>query len=93
MQKNSDKTVAAISVVVVTAARLAAVVGKQLEHEIEQLRGFCDFHFGHWFARSRSGVTNAAYHGLPRSASSLAYRKTIGSTELGLLFLRYQPMY
>src|SRR5271169_4402903 len=53
-QKSADKTVAAVSVII-TAARPVAVVGKKLEHEIEQLHRFCDFGFGHWFDRSRSG--------------------------------------
>ena len=32
------------------------VVGKKLKHQIEQLYRFCEFHFGHWFDRSRSGL-------------------------------------
>ena len=56
MQKSADKAVAAVSVII-TAARPAAVVGKKLEHEIEQLHRFCDFRFGHWFERSRFRVT------------------------------------
>src|SRR6516162_2486490 len=54
MQKSADKAVAAVSVII-RAARPVAVVGKKLEHEIEQLHRFCDFRFGHWFDRSRSG--------------------------------------
>jgi len=54
MQKSADKTVAAVSIIV-TATRPVAVVGKKLEHEIEQLHRFCDLRFGHWFDRSRSG--------------------------------------
>ena len=54
MQKSADKAVTAVSVVI-TAARPVAVVGKKLEHEIEQLHCFCDFRFGHWFDRSLSG--------------------------------------
>ena len=54
MQKSADKAMAAISVIV-TAACPVAVVGKKLEHEIEQLHGFCDFRLGHWFDRFRSG--------------------------------------
>jgi ribosomal protein S3 len=56
MEKSTDKAVAAISVIV-TAARPVAVVGKKLEHEIEQLHRFCEFRFGHWFDRSRAEVT------------------------------------
>jgi len=32
-----------------------AVVGKELEHEIEQLHCFVDVRLGHGFDRSRSG--------------------------------------
>jgi ribosomal protein S3 len=46
VQKSANKTVAAVSVVI-TAARPMAVVGKKLEHQIEQLYRFCDFRFGH----------------------------------------------
>jgi hypothetical protein len=53
VQKSANKTVVAVSVVI-TAARPVAVVGKKLEHQIEQLYRFCDFRFGHWFDRSRS---------------------------------------
>ena len=56
MQKSADKAVAAVSVII-TAARPVAVVGKKREHEIEQLHRFCDVRFGHWFDRSRSGIT------------------------------------
>ena len=52
MQESAHKAVAAVSVII-TAARPVAVVGKKLEHEIEQLHHFCDFRFGHWFDRSR----------------------------------------
>jgi ribosomal protein S3 len=54
MEESADKAVAAVSVAI-TAARPAVVVGKKLEHEIEQLHGFCDFGVTHWFDRSRSG--------------------------------------
>ena len=54
MQKSADKAMAAVSVVI-TAARPVAVVGKILEHQIEQLHRLCDFDFRHWFDRSRSG--------------------------------------
>ena len=36
MQQSADKAVAAVSIII-TAARLVAVVGKMLEHQIEQL--------------------------------------------------------
>jgi hypothetical protein len=64
MQKSADKAVAAVSVII-TAARPVSVVGKKLEHEIEQLHRFCDLRFGHSFDRSRSEVTNSGYHGPP----------------------------
>jgi hypothetical protein len=54
MQESAHKAVAAVPIII-TAAGPAAVVGKKLEHEIEQLYGFCDVRFGHWFERSRSG--------------------------------------
>src|SRR5215510_15992872 len=54
LQKSADKTVAAISVVI-TAARPVAVVGKILEHQVEQLHPLCDLAFWHWFECSRSG--------------------------------------
>jgi ribosomal protein S3 len=64
MQESADKAVAAVSVII-TAARPVSVVGKKLEHEIEQLHRFCDLRFGHWFDRSPSEVTNSGYHGPP----------------------------
>lgn len=53
MQKSADKAVAPISIIVI-AARPMVLVGKELEHEIEQPHGFCDFCFGHWVDRFRS---------------------------------------
>src|SRR5262249_60782940 len=47
MQKSADKAVAAVSVIV-TAERPVVVVGKMLEHEVEQLHRLCDLRFGHW---------------------------------------------
>jgi hypothetical protein len=32
-----------------------AVVGKMLEHQVEQLHRLCDFRVRHWFERSRCG--------------------------------------
>src|SRR5205814_9812881 len=60
MQKSADKAVAAVSVIV-TATRPVAVVGKMLEHQIEQLHRLCDFGFRHWFERS-AAATNVPYH-------------------------------
>src|SRR4029077_12563391 len=54
MQKSADKAVAAVSVII-TAARPVAVVGKILEHQVEQLHPLCDLAFWHWFECSRSG--------------------------------------
>jgi len=54
MQKSTDKAVAAVSVII-TAARPVAVVGKILEHQVEQLHPLCDLAFWHWFECSRSG--------------------------------------
>ena len=53
MQKSADKAVAAVSVVI-TAVRPVAVVGKMLEHQVEQLHRLRDLGFRHWFERSRS---------------------------------------
>ena len=47
MQKSADKAVAALSVII-RAARPMAVVGKELEHVIEQLHRFVDVHLEHW---------------------------------------------
>jgi hypothetical protein len=46
MQKSADKAMAAISVII-TAARPVAVVGKMLEHQVEQLHRLCDLGFRH----------------------------------------------
>jgi hypothetical protein len=46
MQKSAKKAVAAVSIII-TAPCPVAVVGKKLEHMIEQLHRFCDSHFGH----------------------------------------------
>ena len=48
MEKSADKAVAAVSVII-TAARPVAVVGKILEHQVEQLHPLCDLGFEHWF--------------------------------------------
>jgi hypothetical protein len=66
MQESADKAVA-IVVIVITAARPVAVIGKKLKHKIEQLHRFGDFRFGHWVGSSRSGITYSAYHRPPRS--------------------------
>jgi hypothetical protein len=63
-----------------------AVVGKKLEHEIEQLHCFCDIHLRHGFDRSRSR-NNSAYHQRPQSASPIAHGGAIGSISDGSLFL------
>jgi hypothetical protein len=53
MQKSADKAVAAVPVII-TAARPVAVVGKMLEHQVEQLHRLRDLRFQHWFEHSRS---------------------------------------
>jgi ribosomal protein S3 len=53
MQKSADKAVPAVSVIV-AATRPVVVVGKKLEHQIEQLHRLADFGFRHWFDPSRS---------------------------------------
>src|SRR5690348_18412339 len=77
MQESADKTMAAVSVLI-TAARPLAVVGKMLEHRIQQLHRLRDLDFRHWFERSRSWqrthrITRPAIH------SATYYRKLIGS--------------
>jgi hypothetical protein len=54
MEKSADKAMAAVSIIV-AAAYPVAVVGKNLDHDIEQLHRFCDFRFGHWFDGAQSG--------------------------------------
>ena len=44
MQKSADQAMAAIPIII-TAARPVAIVGKILEHEIEQLHRLCDLGF------------------------------------------------
>ena len=51
MQNSADKAVATISVVI-TATCPVAVVGKMLEHQIEQLHRLRHLVFRHWFERS-----------------------------------------
>src|SRR6266446_2634184 len=62
MQKSADKAVAAIPVDI-TAASPAAVVGKMLEHQVEQLHRLCLFRFRHWFDRSRCGKERTVSRG------------------------------
>src|SRR5215813_6511091 len=64
MPNGADKAMAAVSVVI-TAARPVAIVGKKLEHEIEQLHRFCDFRFEHRFACLRSGLQTHGITGRP----------------------------
>jgi hypothetical protein len=54
MQEGADKAMAAVSVIIM-AARPVAVVGKMIEHQVEQLHRLHDLGFQHWFDRSRSG--------------------------------------
>jgi hypothetical protein len=51
MQKSADEAMAAVSVVI-TAARPVAVVGKMLEHEIQQLHRLRDLGIRHGLGRS-----------------------------------------
>jgi hypothetical protein len=51
MHESADQAAAAIAVVI-TAVGPVAVVGKKLEHVIEQLHRFCSFRFGHRFDHS-----------------------------------------
>ena len=46
MQKRADQAAAAVAVII-AAARPVTVVGKMLKHQVEQLRRFGDFRFGH----------------------------------------------
>jgi hypothetical protein len=70
MQKSADKTMAAVSVVI-TAARPVAVVGKILEHQIEQMHRLRDLGFRHWFKRSRSWQRTHRITRRPQSAAPL----------------------
>jgi len=70
MQKSADKAVAAVSVAI-TAARPVAVVGKVLEHHLEQLHPLCNLGFLHWFERSRSGQRTHSNTRLPSPAAAL----------------------
>ena len=51
MQQGADKAMAAFSIII-GAARPMAVVGKELEHEVEQLHCLGDLGLQHWFDRS-----------------------------------------
>ena len=55
--------------VIVTAPGPVAVVGKKVEHQIEQLHRLADFGFWHWFDPSQSRVTHEVYHRPQRAAS------------------------
>jgi hypothetical protein len=48
MQESADQAAAAVSIVI-TAACPVAVVGKMLEHQVEQPHRLCDLGFRHWF--------------------------------------------
>jgi hypothetical protein len=50
MQKSADKKVAAVSIII-TAARPVGIVGKILEHQVEQVHRLCDLGFRHSFGR------------------------------------------
>jgi hypothetical protein len=52
MQKCANKASAAVSVLI-TTARPVAVVGKVLEHQVEQLHRLCHLRFRHWVDRSQ----------------------------------------
>jgi hypothetical protein len=85
-QKRADKAMAAVSVII-TAPRPVAVIGKMLDHKVEQLHGLSDLSFRHWLECSRSEVTAEPYHRPPQSAFPRAYGKATGSAKLGSLFL------
>ena len=86
IQKSADQAVAAVSVVI-TAARPVVVVGKVLEHQVEQLHRLRDLGFRHRFERFPSvHKKNAPYHAPPQSAVRPAHGKLIGSTKPGSLF-------
>jgi hypothetical protein len=77
-KQSADKAMAAAAVVI-AAARPVAVVGKMVEHQVEQLHRLGDFGFRHWLDHSRSGVRAEAYHRPAQSASPRAYGKTQNS--------------
>jgi hypothetical protein len=53
MQESADQTMTAVSIIV-TAACPVGVVGKKLEHEVEQLHSFSGFRVRHKSIRPRS---------------------------------------
>ena len=81
--ESADKTVAAVSVI--TAARPVAVVGKMLEHQVEQLHRLGDLGFRHWFERSRSGVRVNPITGRRNPHRCAAHVKAIGDALGGRL--------
>jgi hypothetical protein len=84
MQKSADQAMAAVSVVI-TAARPVAVVGKMLEHQVEQLHRLRDLGFRMGLSAPDPGngrtVSRAASIG-----SAGAHGRLIGSTKFGSLF-------
>ena len=58
---SADEATTAVSIVV-TAARPAAVVGKKLEHEVEQLHRFSRFRVRHQSNRPRFRLDVLGYH-------------------------------
>jgi hypothetical protein len=53
MQESADKATTAVSIIV-TAACPVGVIGKKLEHEVDQLHGFSGFRVRHKSIRPRS---------------------------------------
>jgi ribosomal protein S3 len=61
MQESANQATTAVSIVV-TAARPVVVIGKKLEHEVEQLHRFSRFRVRHQSNRPRSRLDVLAYH-------------------------------
>lgn len=77
MQESADKAMTTISVVI-TAARPVVIVGKMLEHQVEQLNSFCDLGLGQLFTLPIQ-TTNANYH-VPLQSAPSAKSGAIGTS-------------
>jgi hypothetical protein len=76
---------AAVSVIVM-ATRPVAVVGKMLEHQVEQLHRLCDFLFRHGLTAPREGPPNHHQRGRrhPWAAQTVVLAGTFGVETVNL---------
>src|SRR5207248_11527783 len=84
MEKGADKAMAAVAVVITTACPVA-VVGKMLEHQVEQLHGLRDVGLRHW-SWAPDAVNGPTLSRRRRSTPS-APGRVIGYTEPASLLL------